>query len=409
MVAHPDALLDQEGQANVPITVVHIITTLELGGAQQNTLYTVSHLDSKRYKTVLLAGPEGLLWPEARKLDGVSVYCIDSLQRRIHLIRDLVAVWSIFRILRRLQQNSRLIVHTHSSKAGILGRLAARVAGVSVTIHSIHGYGFHNQQSGVVRRILIAVEWLMAQMTTRFIAVSRANIVQGEALGLFRRAGVNLIRSGIHSSSRRFGHEDAVNMRKSLGVSESAAFVGMVACLKPQKAPLDFVQLAASVRDKIPEVKFLLVGDGELRSDVETLVHALGLERTVILAGWRRDIPEILNALDVFVLTSRWEGLPRAVLESLAAGVPVVATAVDGTIEAFEGIAEGTRGYLVEPGDLSAMTDRVIGIINGEPDTPIKLRDDGILLDEFDIDTMVRQQMQLYGELLRAQGMVEAA
>jgi glycosyltransferase involved in cell wall biosynthesis len=334
-------------------------------------------------------------------LDAVSVYCIDSLQRRIHPIRDLVAVWSIFRILQRLQQHSRLIVHTHSSKAGILGRLAARVAGVSVIIHSIHGYAFHKQQSGGIQRILIAVEWLMAQMTTRFIAVSQANIVQGEALGLFRRAGVNLIRSGIHSGSRRLGSDEAVNMRKSLGVSESAVLVGMVACLKPQKAPLDFVQLAARVRDEIPEVRFLLVGDGELRSDVERLIHTLGLERTVILTGWRRDIPEILNALDVFVLTSRWEGLPRVVLESFAAGIPVVATAVDGTIEAFERIAEGTRGYLVAPGDLSSMTDRVIEIINMQPGAPIKLRDDGVLPDEFDIDTMVRQQMQLYDELLR--------
>ncbi len=391
----------REGQTNISITVVHIITTMELGGAQQNTLYTVSHLDPERYKAVLLAGPEGLLWPEARALDAVSVYCIDSLQRRIHPIRDLVAVWSIFRILQRLQQHSRLIVHTHSSKAGILGRLAARVAGVSVIIHSIHGYGFHKQQSGVIQRMLIAVEWLMARVTTRFIAVSRANIVQGEALGLFRRAGVNLIRSGIHSGSCRFGSEDAVNMRKSLGVSESAALVGMVACLKPQKAPLDFVQLAARVRDEIPDVKFLLVGDGELRSDIERLIHTLGLERTVILAGWRRDIPEILNALDVFVLTSRWEGLPRVVLESFAAGIPVVATAVDGTIEAFERIAERTRGYLVAPGDLSTMADRVIEIVSIQPSAPIKLRDAGVLPNEFDIDTMVRQQMQLYDELLR--------
>ena len=401
--------LTQEGQTDVPITVVHIITTMELGGAQQNTLYTVSHLDPKRYKAILLAGPEGLLWPEARKFDAVSVYCIDSLQRRIHPIRDLIAVWSIFRILQRLKQHSRLIVHTHSSKAGLLGRLAARVAGVSVIIHSIHGYAFHNQKAGVMQRILIAVEWVMAQMTTRFIAVSRANIVQGEALGLFRRAKVNLIRSGIHSGPRRFGDEDAVSMRKSLGVNESAALVGMVACLKPQKAPLDFVQLAARVRDEIPDVRFLLVGDGELRSDVEMLIHTLGLERTVILSGWRRDIPEILNALDVFVLTSRWEGLPRVVLESLAAGIPVVATAVDGTVEVLEGIAEGTRGYLVAPGDLATMADRVIEILNCQPDAPTKLRDDGVLPDEFDIDTMVRQQMQLYDELLRAQGMVEAA
>ncbi|HHZ83762.1 MAG TPA: glycosyltransferase family 1 protein [Nitrospirales bacterium] len=397
-----------EGQASVPITVVHIITTLELGGAQQNTLYTVSHLDPARYKAVLLAGPEGLLWPEARTLDGVAVYCIDALQRRIHPIRDLVALWCIFRILHRLKRHSQLIVHTHSSKAGILGRLAARVAGISVIIHSIHGYGFHTQQSRVLQRILVAVEWVMARITTRFIAVAQANIVQGEALGLFRRAGVDLIRSGIRIRSGQFENDDAVNIRKSLGVSESAALVGMVACLKPQKAPLDFVELAARVRNEIPDVRFLLVGDGDLRPDVERLVHTIGLERTVILAGWRRDVPEILNALDVFVLTSRWEGLPRVVLEAIAAGTPVVATAVDGTVEALERIADGTRGYLVAPGDLSTMADRVVGIINHQPDAPIKSRHDGILPAEFDIDTMVRQQIHLYDELLIEQGMLEA-
>ncbi len=395
-------LLKREGKESAPVTVVHIITTMELGGAQQNTLYTVSHLDPKRYRAVLLAGPEGILWTEVRQLDAVSVYCIDSLQRRIHPIRDLVATWQIFRILWLLKQRSPLIiVHTHSSKAGVLGRFAARVAGVSVSIHSIHGFAFHNQQPAMLKRALIAVEWVMAQITTRFIAVSQANIMQGESLGFFRRAGVNLIRSGIDLSPRQLGNEDAVRMRQSLGVSNSVALVGMVACLKPQKAPLDFVRLAAYVRDEISDVRFILVGDGELRAEVEMLICKLGLERTVILLGWRRDIPEILHALDVFVLTSRWEGLPRAVLEAIASGTPVVATAVDGTIEALKGIDEGRHGDLVASGDLSTMADRVIRIIKCQSDVPTKSCVGRVIPDEFDIKAMVRQQMQLYDELLR--------
>jgi glycosyltransferase involved in cell wall biosynthesis len=133
-----------------------------------------------------------------------------------------------------------------------------------------------------------------------------------------------------------------------------------VACLKRQKAPFDFVAAARAVRDRVPDACFLIVGDGALRRDVLRRISALGLQGVVRLLGWRRDVPAILAAADVFLLTSRWEGLPLAAVEAMLAGTPVVATAVDGTPEA---VADGETGYLVPPGDPDAAADRVAQLL----------------------------------------------
>jgi glycosyltransferase involved in cell wall biosynthesis len=171
----------------------------------------------------------------------------------------------------------------------------------------------------------------------------------------------------------------------------------MVAALKPQKAPLDFVRLAALVRRARPDVQFLLVGDGELRGAVDAEARRLGLGVSFRLLGWRRDIAEILRCLDVFVLTSRWEGLPRVYLEALASGVPIVGTRVDGAAEV---IRDGVNGYLVEPGDMPRMAGHVLSLL-ADPDKARRMGREGRALPgEYDIHGMVRRQEQEYERLL---------
>ncbi len=376
--------------------VCHIITMLELGGAQQNTLFTVSHLDPARFRPVLITGEPGPLDEEARNLAGVEFHQIPSLVRAIRPLSDLRALLALARLLRRLKP---AIVHTHSSKAGILGRLAARLAGVPVIIHSIHGFGFTRYQPAPVRRLLIALECLAARVTSRFFAVSEANRQLGVELGLFPENRCVVIRSGVDVASIRRLEVDTAAKKRELGLEPGRPTVGMVAPMKAQKAPLDFVRVAAKVAAKRPDTQFLFVGDGELRGAMEAEIARLDLAKSFRLAGWRRDVPAVMRCLDVFVLTSLWEGLPRVYLEALAGGVPVVGTRVDGAAEV---VHDGVNGYLLAPGDVQGMADRVIALLANPTMAADMGRKGASLPPEFDIHDMVRRQEQEYGRLLAA-------
>lgn len=374
--------------------VCHIITKLELGGAQQNTLFTVAHLDPARFRSILITGEPGLLDDDARTLPGVEFHQVPSLVREIRPLADLRALLALALLLRRLKP---AIVHTHSSKAGILGRLAARLAGVPVVIHSIHGFGFTRDQSAPVRRALIALECLAAKITTRFFAVSEANRQLGVALGLFPGSRCTVIRSGVDVAAIRKTGVDTTAKKRELGLEPGRPVVGMVAPMKPQKAPLDFVRMAARVARKKPETQFLYVGDGELREAMEAEITRLDLVKSFRLAGWRRDVPALMRCLDVFVLTSLWEGLPRVYLEALASGVPVVGTRVDGAAEV---IRDGVNGYLLAPGDVQGMAERVLTLLANPTLAADMGRRGESLPPEFDIHDMMRRQEEEYARLL---------
>ncbi len=373
--------------------VCHIITKLELGGAQQNTLYTVAHLDRRRFEPVLIAGSEGLLVEESRRI-GLRSHYLPDLDRSLAPHKDLPALIGLARLLRAERPD---IVHTHSSKAGILGRWAALLAGVPHIVHSIHGYGFHDGQPAVLRSLLVALERVTARCaTSAFVAVSDANLRAGVEMGLFEEDRVALIRSGIelsafHPSESRTG---------AFTNNGHPVTIGMVACLKPQKAPVDFVRAAALVvaaSGGAGRVRFVLAGDGEQRPEVERAIREHKLEGVFELLGWRRDIPDLLRSFDILVHTSRWEGLPRVFPEAMATGLPIVATRVDGAPEAIE---DGVTGYLVRAGDIEGLADRTLRLI---ADPELRRRMGAAALRRtapWDIDEMVRRQERLYEALL---------
>jgi glycosyltransferase involved in cell wall biosynthesis len=272
---------------------------------------------------------------------------------------------------------------------------------VPIVVHSIHGFGFHDGMPGWLRAGLVGLERAAAPLTTHFIAVSRANLERGVALGIVVRERASVIRSGIHIDAFRAAASAAgqpgVALRRELGVGAGAPLVGMVACLKPQKAPLDFVDAAARVAASRPDVQFVMVGDGELRPAVAARARAVGLEGRLHLLGWRRDVPEVMAALDVVVLTSLWEGLPRVVPEAIAAGRPIVATAVDGTAEILR---DGDNALVAAPGDRVGIAARIERLLVEPGLGPRLVEKARPLLQEFDIDAMVRAQERLYRRLL---------
>jgi glycosyltransferase involved in cell wall biosynthesis len=291
-------------------------------------------------------------------------------------------------------------VHTHSSKAGILGRWAAWCARVPVIIHTIHGYGITPAQPFWLRRILILLERMTGWVTTHWIAVAKADIEKGIEWGLFDRTEVSIVRPGIDPKPFQVGIDATTRhaLRAKLGAGATDFLVGTVACLKPQKAPEDFVAVAKQVCDVVPEARFVLVGDGDLRPRIESLVEANGLHNRLHLAGWRRDIPTVMKVFDAFLLTSHWEGLPRVLLEARTIGLPVVATKVGGVEEA---IAQGRHGWLSDAGDIAGLSTHLIRVAQDRgAQSQGRSHSVEALPKEFHLEEMVKQYESLYDRFL---------
>lgn len=385
------------GDGVTPLRVLHAITMLELGGAQRNTLDTVAALDRREFAVGLACADEGELLPEARALPDVELFELPHLRREVRPWSDARALSELRRAIRTFRPH---IVHTHSSKAGILGRLAARREGVPLVVHSIHGFGFGPHQPAPVRLAFLTAERLAAPWTTAFIAVSRRNLEDGVRLGLFTAEKARVIRSGIDLKPF-VEHRGGEAVRRELGVPATAPLVVQIACFKAQKAPERFVEVAARLAPRFPEAHFLLVGDGALRGRLERLRREAGLESRLHLPGWRRDVPEVLDAATVVTLTSRFEGLPRVLVEALAAGVPVVSMSVDGVPEV---VHDGENGFLLAQGDVAGVAERTGDILaDGALRARLTART-GEGIEEFDRDVMIRQQEELYRELAEKAG-----
>jgi glycosyltransferase involved in cell wall biosynthesis len=281
-----------------------------------------------------------------------------------------------------------------------LGRWGAKFARADAIIHTIHGFGFHDYQPFPVRQLFVALEKVTARITDMFIAVSKANIKKGVDSRIFTKRKTTLIRSGIDLEKFTGVRGNRRAKRKALGVEPDLPLVTMIGCLKPQKAPLDYVEVAHKVLQK-KEACFILVGDGELREKVQKKAVQLGLGRRLKLLGWRRDIPEILAATDIFVLTSLWEGLPRVLPQAMALGIPIIATGVDGTPEV---VIHGVNGFITQPKDTKGMATKIIYLLAH----PKLARDMGSrgkeMIGEFDAWKMVKDQEDLYTKLLRKKG-----
>jgi len=379
--------------------VLHIITRLIVGGAQENTMLTADLLDPERYAVDVLSGPqtgpEGSLIEEVRER-GVPLTIEPNLVREVNPLKDLLALLALYRHIRR---GRYAVVHTHSGKAGMLGRWAAWLARTPVIIHTVHGWSHHERQHPLARRFFILLEQLTAPITDKLIVVSPLNTEKGLSDNIARPEKYVTIRSGIDLEHFRRPERSPEAVRAELGIPQDAPVVGTVTRLSAQKAPLDFVAAAAEVAQQRPNAHFVVVGDGPLRAEVEAEIAAQGLSERVHLTGLRRDVPDLMHSFDVFALSSLWEGLPRVLPQAMAAGLPIVATAVDGNAEA---VSDGVNGFLTLPGNPQAFADALLKLL-ADPELAAQMGQAGLdRVEEFSARKMVRDIAALYEELLAA-------
>jgi glycosyltransferase involved in cell wall biosynthesis len=294
-----------------------------------------------------------------------------------------VALYRLFR------QRKPQIVHTHSSKAGILGRIAAYMAGVPVIIHTFHGFGFTPQQKPKTRRLFVTLEKWCARLSTHLVFVSQDNIAEAASLEIAIGRPQSLIRSGIATD-----YSPRTDIKAELRIPDTARLVISVGNFKPQKNPMDLTQVAQRVLKSKKEVHFIFVGDGELRPQIEAWKASFESGDHVHLLGWRRDIHGLLVASNIFLLTSLWEGLPRSILEASLARLPVVAYAVNGVRDILE---DGVNGFLIAPGQIDLAAEKILWLLD-HPIEAMRMGDNARekIQKEFNIDFMVRQQEALY-------------
>jgi len=380
--------------------VTHVITRLIVGGAQENTVASVLGLRPRPGVAVNLIsgptiGPEGSL---ESLLDGIPnlLTVVPQLVRPVHPWNDVLALRRLAALFRAQQPE---IVHTHSGKAGILGRLAAHLAGVPIIVHTIHGPSFGPFQNALANALFRAAEQYAGKFTTHFVTVARAMTEQYLAAGIGRPTQYTRIFSGFPLEPF-LSVSDVPDLRQRLGIGPGDFVLGKIARLFKLKGHDDLLAIAPQLVKRCPRMKFLLVGDGPWRNRLQKTARACGLGRHFIFAGLIPPgaIPRYVAIMDVLVHLSRREGLPRALPQALAAAKPVVAYDCDG---AGEICFDNETGFLVRPGDLADLTGRLVQLARDSASRErLGRRGQQLVKQWFSLERMVDELYALYLKLL---------
>jgi len=338
--------------------IVHVITRLIIGGAQENTILSCEGLHQRGHEVVLLSGPtsgpEGSLVDRARR-GGYRFEEVPDLVRAVHPARDLRALSDLRRRFAELRPH---VVHTHSSKAGILGRLAASRAGVPAIVHTIHGMSFNRTQPWPVRKCYAFAERFCARRCHAIVSVADAMTRQALAAGIGRPEQYTTIRSGmvVEDFDPRRAGEPA---KSAIQNPEPAIIIGTVARLFRNKGYEQLMEIMRRAVAREPALRFIWVGDGAQRGQYEAELQRRGLSDRVTITGLLppSEMPRILAGIDILAHTSQWEGLPRAVVQALLMEKPAVSFDIDGAPEV---VIPGQTGELVPLNDLEAFAAAIV-------------------------------------------------
>jgi glycosyltransferase involved in cell wall biosynthesis len=384
-----------------PIRVVRVIARLNVGGPALHVTYLTRGLAERGYETTLVAGDvgpgeESMAFVAERA--GIDVVRLPGLSRELAPMRDAIAAWRLARIIRRVRPD---VVHTHTAKAGAVGRAATVLAGLRrrpVVVHTFHGHvlrGYFGRSGTLLFR---AIETVLARITDRLVAVSPEVRDELVALGVARKERFSVVRLGIELEPRVTFDGEASDVRRRHGIPHDAFVVGWFGRMTAVKRTDDLLAAFTDLRERGIDALLLLVGDGDDRSRLEQHAHDRGVARSCLFLGYQEDVAPWYAICDVVVLTSASEGTPVTIIEALAAGRPVVATNVGGVSDVVD---EGETGFLVPPGDTSAVAER-LEILARDADRRTTMGREGRtrMLRRYAIERLVEDIDELYRELL---------
>ncbi len=377
------------------IRVARIIARLNIGGPSQQAILLTAGLDRARFDSHLVTGrpsPDEGDMGESAETRGVTPIVIPELGRAIHPGRDLIALFRLVRLFRRIRPD---VVHTHTAKAGTLGRIAARIVGGAATIHTFHGHVLDGYFSAPVTRVFVGIERWLGRRTDRLVTLSPRLRDALLALNIGGSEQIAIVPLGLELDRFAGPRQGGTELREGLGIPATSAVLGSIGRLVPIK---DHATLFQAMAQLSPAAHLLVVGDGGCRADLERLAVRLGLGDRVHFLGWRSDLETILSATDVVISASRNEGTPVALIEAMAAGVPVVATAVGGVPDLVE---HGRTGWLVPAGDPDALAVGIRHLID-QPELRARLAAAArpYAVDQHAAQHLIRRIETLYTQVL---------
>ncbi len=380
------------------VKVLQIITRLDAGGSATSVMELAARLDKQRYATFVVAGktndPDGAVRQFLEKR-GVAHVFLNDLVRPVAVWSDLKVLWRLYRMIRKGRYD---IVHTHTSKAGILGRWAAWLAGVPRIVHTTHGHIFYGYFGKLLTGLFIFAERVTALITDRVVVLTRMERDDHLRLKIGSTDRLTVIPTAIDLSAFSVDPKNGQQLRHQLGIPQEDIVFGSVARLDPVKGNRFLIDAMAQMLKKYPATTLVLVGDGSERESLMGHCHALGIQDRVIFTGHQRDVARHLNLMDIFVLASINEGMGMVLLEAMACAKAVIATRTGGIPEIIE---DGYNGILVPPGDADALAHAMMELL-AHPDTRSRLEENAKKFDlqKFNIDKMVSDMEQLYASVL---------
>ena len=372
------------------LRVLHIHTLPVISGSGIHTFLTIKRLNKKRYIVDFACAPGGPLIEKIRET-GAEFIPVNYFVHSINIFKDFFALCELVGIIRKRHYD---IVHTHNTKAGFIGRLAAKISGVPVIIHTIHGFAFHKYESFWRKWLFIYLERIAAVFSDKLITVSTPLKEWGLSLGIGKDSQYCIIPDGIEVSEFIENEDNTRLLKTKLGIKEDELVVGMVAKMWYGKGHDVLLRAMPLVIKEVPNTRFLLVGDGYLREGLLKTCSEKGLLQHVIFLGFREDIPLITSTFDLGVLPSLFEGLGRVILESMALGKPVVASGVGGIPEI---VKDGSNGLLVPPLDHVALGRAIIKILK-DRDLRVRMGQEAkeTLGERFTAEKMVKDIEETY-------------
>ena len=388
------------------IKVVHIITRFDQGGSAENTFLTVRGLDKGRYDVTLIRGlsfESNMNGAEQKVVEdrlaeasrcGVKVITVPDLVRRVDPLCDIRAFVSLVKIIR---QERPTIVHTHTSKAGLLGRLAAFLCRVPVIIHTPHGHVFWGYFASWKTSLFILLERVFACLTDQIVTLTNQEKKDHIGVRIGREDHFRIIHSGVELKKFSESEIDPPSVRESLGIPHDALVVGTVGRLIPIKGSNFLLEAAGEVIKEKPETIFVFLGEGELQKQMEERASQLGIREQVMLLGWRPDVASIMSTFDVFAFPSLNEGMGKALVEAMAMRKPVVASNISGIRDL---VVNGENGFLVPPAQPELLAKRITYLLQN-PQVRHAFGTAGRkIAGGYSADSMVEEIDQLYLSLL---------
>jgi glycosyltransferase involved in cell wall biosynthesis len=367
--------------------ILYIVTAAEYGGASLHVLRLMDADIKKGYKVGLVSAPETRIINEAKNI-GAQIFINKYFVRPIQIYNDFLALWSVFRAIKKFNPD---LITAHSTKAGYAARFFGFLFNKPV-IFTAHGWSFTEGRGSSMRKMLIIAERIAAKFTKKIVCVSEYDRSIALKFKVDKPDKILTIHNGINPNP--FLKVDGYKITKEFKLSENP-IITMIGRLTPQKNPITLLKASCFLNKKF---KLLIVGKGELQNTVEQFISLNNLSDLVILTGERADIPEILAASTIFVLSSLWEGLPYTIIEAMISGLPIVATSVGGIPELIE---NGKTGFIVPPASPYKMAEAINKLLENE-ELCIKMGKEGQkkALREFTLNRMITQTQDLYKEVL---------